>query len=102
MKATKDNVRVGDILRSFHFTGARRRTHHLYHVVRWNESEQALEAVPVESMATGEESGSCWIRSGIGVGAEIVESLFGDLSEEDYQRKLAQIRKRMANREAKR
>lgn len=94
MKATKDNVRVGDLLRSYHFTGARRRKHYLYHVARWNEAEQALEAVPVESIATGERGGSYWICSGVGVGAEIVESLFGDLSEADYEAKLRQIRAR--------
>lgn len=90
--ATKDNVRVGDLLRRFHFTGSRRRKHYLYHVVRWNEEEQALEAVPVESIATGERSGSYWICSGVGVGAEVVESLFDHMSEEDYQAKLREIR----------
>lgn len=34
-RATFENVRVGDMLRTFHFTGARRKKHYLYHVVRW-------------------------------------------------------------------
>lgn len=98
-KATKENVRVGDLLRSYHYTGARGRIHYLYHVVSWNEEADTMEAIPVDSLATGLNGGQFWIKSMLD-GHEIVESLFDDLSEADYARKLGEVRRRKMAKEA--
>lgn len=100
-RATFENVRVGDMLRTFHFTGARRKKHYLYHVVRWNDEESVREAVPVGELAVGPDGGRYWIIPSVmeRIGAEIFDSMFDHLSEEDYQAKLAKIQAGKSARE---
>ena len=51
--------------------------------------------------AVGPDGGRYWIITSVmeRIGAEIVDSMFDHLSEEDYQAKLAKIRARKAKRE---
>lgn len=43
-------IYAGDLLRSFHFRGARRKVYYLYHVAVWNPKEECLEAVPTSEL----------------------------------------------------
>jgi len=40
----------GDLLKSFHFTGARRKRYYLYHVAVMNQAEKRMEMVPVHNL----------------------------------------------------
>lgn len=52
----------GDLLRSFHFRGARRNRYWLYHIAMWNEKHETMEMVPVrEAAGLGATGGRCWI-----------------------------------------
>lgn len=57
-------IQAGDLLRTFHFTGARRKKYWLYHGVR--EVNGYLEMVPVHQLATGIKDGGCvWLRGAV-------------------------------------
>jgi hypothetical protein len=55
-------ILVGDMIRTFHFFGRRRKRHYLYHGVRLREG--VMELVPVHECITGEhDGGCCWLKS---------------------------------------
>jgi hypothetical protein len=64
----------GDLLRSFHFRGARRKRYWLYHVAVWNETESTMEMVPVSELEPTKRGrgGRCWLTPGLGVSTEII------------------------------
>lgn len=66
----------GDLLRSFHFTGARRKKYYLYHVAVLNRDYQreTLEAVPVCSLEPTKrnQGGKCWLTQDVATNMEII------------------------------
>lgn len=54
----------GDLIRSYHFTGARRKRHYLYHVAIWNSDEVTMELVPTSELepTLRDRGGRCWLR----------------------------------------
>jgi hypothetical protein len=56
-------IYCGDLLRTFHFIGPRRKRYYLYHGVIYNTKEDCLEMVPVSELATGKSGGGrFWLR----------------------------------------
>jgi len=54
-------IHPGDLLKSYHFTGARRKRYWLYHVAVYKG--ECMEAVPVSHLQPGmEKGGRYWIR----------------------------------------
>lgn len=51
-------IQAGDLLRTFHFTGARRKKSWLYHGVQ--EVDGHLQGTPVHQLATGIKDGGCF------------------------------------------
>lgn len=53
----------GDLLRSFHFRGARRKVYYLYHVAVWSEKWQTMEMVPTCYLEPSkpDTGGRCWL-----------------------------------------
>lgn len=64
----------GDLLRSFHFIGARRKVHYLYHVAIWNTENATMEVVPTSELepALRNRGGRCWLDQPLGDGMEII------------------------------
>jgi hypothetical protein len=59
---TGRQIFAGDLLKTYHFTGARRKKYWIYHGVR--ERDGALEMVPVSELCTLKSNGGkCWIHA---------------------------------------
>lgn len=65
---------VGDLLRSYHYTGARRSKQYLYHLVIEHDQGGMLSpvAVPVEEFAFGPKGGRFWVLRGKMIHSEII------------------------------
>jgi hypothetical protein len=55
----------GDLIRHYHFTGARRKRYYLYHVAVWSELNQTMELVPTchmdPAIARDNPGGRYWL-----------------------------------------
>ena len=91
MPATDKNdlpIRSGDLLRTFHFVGSRRRKHYLYHVIRRSLLNGRLEAVPVSELANPPTGGRWLITDGKRYdGSEIINSDLDSDGKLHYERK---------------
>lgn len=69
----------GDLLRSFHFRGVRRKVYWLYHVVVLREGH--LEMVPTSHLEPTEAArkggGRCWLSPDLAAAAEIIDGYGG-------------------------
>jgi len=64
----------GDLVRSLHFIGARRKRHYLYHVAVFNTVEQCMEMVPTVYLepTTPNQGGRYWLDQNMADGAEVI------------------------------
>lgn len=72
-------IKLGDLLRSPHFVGARRKQYYLYHLAQWNAEEQHLEAVPARDAAIPATGGRVWLTPQMADACrfEIIDSHYG-------------------------
>jgi hypothetical protein len=57
----------GDLLRTFHFRGKRRKIYYLYHVAVWDAKYECMSMVPVSYLepTRANRGGQCWLSQGI-------------------------------------
>ena len=68
----------GDLLRTYHFRGVRRKVYYLYHVVVWNRKEKIMEMVPASHLVPSRRKGGgrAWIfKGGILHDSEIIDGV---------------------------
>lgn len=81
----------GDLLRSYHFTGARRKKYYLYHVAV--PTERGFDCVPVCHLDPSKISGGgrCWLNEELAAHSEIIHGYgVGYLSFEDRPKRKVQ------------
>lgn len=64
----------GDVIRSFHFRGARGKRYWLYHVAVWNADEKTMELVPASELEPQRRGrgGRVWLTPEHGAEVEII------------------------------
>lgn len=64
----------GDLIRSFHFIGPRKRRYYLYHVAVWNSEESCMEMVPTSELEPSRRNrgGRCWLTQDLMHDAEVI------------------------------
>ncbi len=81
----------GDLIRHYHFTGARKKRYYLYHVAVWNAEQETMEIVPVYHLepSKAKEGGRCWLTENVMMEPEVIHGYGppGFLSFEDRPRK---------------
>jgi hypothetical protein len=67
-------VYPGDLIRSKHFVGKRRKQYYLYHVAVWNSIYKCLEMVPTCCLEPTKDKGGgrCWLTQELMDNAEII------------------------------
>lgn len=67
-------VYPGDLIRSFHFRGARRKVYYLYHTAIWNTKHETMEMVPTEELEPTKAGagGRCWLAQDLMDNAEVI------------------------------
>lgn len=94
-------IHEGDLLKSFHFIGARRKRYWLYHVVVRDEQYDCLVMVPTQWLAGKgfQTGGRCWLSQDLADDAEIISGHGpGDcLSYEDRPRRKPEPAKVLAD-----
>ena len=80
----------GDLLKTYHFTGARKKRYWLYHVVVRNDTDLCLDLVPTQYLAgeAFQNGGRCRLRQEYVTDSEIISGFGpgGILSFEDRPR----------------
>lgn len=57
-------IEEGDLLRTEHFRGPRRKMYYLYHGVVRNEKHGVLEMVPIQELCgLKPQGGRCWVKA---------------------------------------
>jgi hypothetical protein len=68
----------GDLLRSYHFTGSRKKKHYLYHGIVRNNKYGVLEMVPVAELCGSKpDGGRCWLLAIVKNGYADAEIIHG-------------------------
>lgn len=67
-------IHPGDLLKSFHFQGARRKKYYLYHVAVHVNDETGMEMVPVSHLQPDKvkSGGRCRLNQDLGDNAEVI------------------------------
>ena len=65
----------GDLIRSFHFIGPRRKRYYLYHVAVWNKDKGTMEMVPASELEPSlvGRGGRCWLMQDYMADAEVID-----------------------------